>query len=217
MSYVNRLFKLDRVFPHLRKDRFAITQTIVLLAGERPLKKILVLYATREGQTHKIADRIAQHLSLDNSQVQLLNAREVELTAQLDLESFDLLIFGASMHAGGLEPEIIKFVNQHRQIIAQQQRSFFLVLLSAATKDDQLRSTWLADALKKMKQQIQVEFQDIELIAGALQYSKYPLPLKWVMKRIAQQAGEGTDFSQDYEYTDWEQVKAYADRLGAIA
>jgi menaquinone-dependent protoporphyrinogen oxidase len=44
-------------------------------------------------------------------------------------------------------------------------------------------------------------------------YSKYSWPLKWLMKRIAKQAGEDTDTARDYEYTDWQQVAAYAMRL----
>ena len=45
------------------------------------------------------------------------------------------------------------------------------------------------------------EFYATEMIAGALAYSKYPKPLKWVMQQIAKKAGEDTDTSQDYEYT----------------
>ena len=67
-----------------------------------------------------------------------------------------------------------------------------------------------------MNEQIQIKFQGVEMIAGALMYSKYPLPLKWLMKRIAQKAGEGTDISKDYEYTDWKQVKQYSEKIMKI-
>jgi menaquinone-dependent protoporphyrinogen oxidase len=64
-----------------------------------------------------------------------------------------------------------------------------------------------------MNDQLEVTFDDVEMIAGALRYSKYPLPLRWLMRRIAKQAGGDTDTSRDYEYTDWEQVDGYARRL----
>jgi menaquinone-dependent protoporphyrinogen oxidase len=51
------------------------------------------------------------------------------------------------------------------------------------------------------------------MIAGALRYSRYPLPLRWFMRRIAKQAGGDTDTSRDYEYTDWGRVDDYARRL----
>ncbi len=60
---------------------------------------------------------------------------------------------------------------------------------------------------------MEVSFDRVEMIAGALMYSKYPGPLKWVMRRIARQAGEDTDMSHDCEYTNWQQVADYARRL----
>lgn len=176
------------------------------------MRRILVLYATREGQTDKVAHRITHHLEEGGAQVQLFNAAD-ETTSDLNLSKFDLMVFGASMHAGGLEKEIVQFINQQAELISTKPRSFFLVLLSAATKDDALREQWLADARAKMDEQLSVAFADTEMIAGALTYSKYPLPLKWIMRRIAKKAGEGTDIHRDYEYTDWDQVKAYAKRL----
>ena len=117
------------------------------------------------------------------------------------------------MHAGGLESEMISFINANAARIGTMSRSFFLVLLSAAAKDTQLRSEWLTDARIKMNRQLSVEFDEVEMIAGALAYSRYPLPLKWLMRRIARKAGEDTDTSRDYEYTDWAQVDRYARKL----
>ena len=177
------------------------------------MKNVLILYATRYGQTEKIADAIARHLQNLNVSVQLVNARDLSTAGELDVDAFDLLVFGASMHAGGLEPEVVGFVNRHVDQIERKPRSFFLVLLSAAVKDPALRADWLEDARNKMSEQLQVEFEDIEMIAGALAYTKYVLPIKWVMKRIAIKAGEDTDTRRDYEYTEWEQVERYAERL----
>lgn len=176
------------------------------------MTRVLVLYATREGQTEKVAVQIAKHLRESGADAQLVNARDA-VVDKIDIGSFDLLVFGASMHAGGLERELIEFINENRERIRQKGRSFFLVLLSAATKDPTLRATWLSDARAKMDEQLRVEFEDIEMIAGALTYSKYSLPLKWMMKHIAKKAGEETDTSKDYEYTDWEQVARYAQKL----
>lgn len=177
------------------------------------MKKIFLLYATREGQTEKIATRIAAQLRLAGASVELCNAADTARADAIDPADFDLLVFGASMHAGGLEQELVRYVNRHKRQIEQHARSFFLVLLSAATEDPALRRQWLNDASAKMQQQLQVRFEDTQMIAGALTYSKYSLPLKWLMQRIAKQAGGGTDTSRDYEYTDWQQVEAYAKRL----
>ena len=147
------------------------------------MKRVLIIFATREGQTAKVAKRIFEYLSKADVVVQLLNAKDA--TRDIDLESFDLLVCGASMHAGGLESEMVDFINRNADQISMNNRSFFLVLLSAATKKPQLRQKWLSDARKKMQQQLTVGFDDCEMVAGALIYSKYSLPIRWVMKRIA--------------------------------
>ena len=91
------------------------------------------------------------------------------------------------------------------------------MLLSAATKDPALRERWLADARNKLASQVPLAFGEIEMIAGTLAYSKYSWPMKLIMRRIARQAGQETDMRRDYEYTDWAQVDAYADRLAGAA
>ena len=44
-------------------------------------------------------------------------------------------------------------------------------------------------------------------VPGALLYTRYNPVNRWMMKRI--------DTSQDYEYTDWNEVRAFADEFGA--
>jgi len=66
------------------------------------------------------------------------HAREKLAAYITDFGAFDLLVFGASMHAGGLEQELVEFINRHKQKIESKPRPFFLVLLSAATRDPEL-------------------------------------------------------------------------------
>lgn len=181
------------------------------------MKKILILYGTREGQTEKVATQISVNLQKAGGTVQLINAKDIAATNNLDLSSFDVLVFGASMHVGGLESEMVSFINNHKEQIEAKARSFFLVLLSAATKDSKLRAESLESAQKKVDEQINVEFQSTEMIAGALKYSKYPLPMKWIMKLIAKKSGGDTDMSKDYEYTDWKQVEQYSKKIGGLS
>lgn len=180
------------------------------------MKHVLIVYASREGQTRAIANRISEHLREAGLVVTRVDAADRAATESIDLERHDLLVFGASLHAGGLEREIRAFVQAHAQQIEKRPRSFFLVSLSAATKDPRVRAEFLADARRKLNRQIPVVFEDTEMIAGALRYSKYPLPLKWLMRRIAAEAGEETETSRDYEFTDWEQVERYAERLATL-
>jgi menaquinone-dependent protoporphyrinogen oxidase len=51
-------------------------------------------------------------------------------------------------------------------------------------------------------------------VAGALMYTRYNWIKRFVMKRIAQKAGGDTDTSRDYEYTDWNDLRAFAGQFG---
>ena len=179
------------------------------------MSRVLIVFATREGQTAKIARRIAERMGASGHAVELIDAADLAVTAAADLKSFQLLVFGASMHAGGVEKELVAFIQAHRSAIASRPRAFFLVLLSAATKDPALRERWLADARDKVARQVPLPFDEIEMIAGTLAYSQYSWPMKLIMRRIARQAGQETDMRKDYEYTDWAQVDRYSDRLAA--
>ncbi len=176
------------------------------------MQKYLILYATREGQTEKISRRIAEHLLSKGKQVLLHNSK---ISFKENLEAFDFILCGGSMHAGGVESELVKFVNANKEKIEAKPNAFFLVSLSAATKDPKLKEQWLADAKTKLQEQIKVRFSNIEMIAGALSYSKYSWPIKWIMQRIAKKAGENTDTTHDYEYTDWRQVESFAKNLNS--
>jgi len=129
------------------------------------------------------------------------------------LQDFDLLVFGASIHVGKIEKTLVDYINRHANVIAEKQRSLFIVLMAAATKDQARREKSLAEVQANVSARLEVDFDDMEMIAGALKYTQYNFFIKWVMKGIARKEGGSTDTSRDHEYTDWEQVTAYARRL----
>jgi menaquinone-dependent protoporphyrinogen oxidase len=51
---------------------------------------------------------------------------------------------------------------------------------------------------------------ETKMVAGALPYSRYNWLKRWMMKRIVRKAGGDTDTARDYEYTDWDDVRAFA-------
>jgi menaquinone-dependent protoporphyrinogen oxidase len=51
------------------------------------------------------------------------------------------------------------------------------------------------------------------IFAGALPYSKYGWFLKRIMRRIAHKAGRETDINQDYEFTNWDEVRNFTEKF----
>jgi len=56
----------------------------------------------------------------------------------------------------------------------------------------------------------------VQKVAGAVLYTKYNPIKRWIMKRIVGKAGGATDTSRDYEYTDWVELRAFAERFNRM-
>jgi menaquinone-dependent protoporphyrinogen oxidase len=174
--------------------------------------RILVVYATREGQTAKIAGFLARELRAGGAIVELLNAADKQAGA-MDMMAYDKVVLGASMHAGRIEKELVGFISANLAALQSRTCHFFLVLMAAATEDQAVRTRGLLDAEQMVRRQLPMDVGPMEMIAGALSYTKYNWFIKWTMKRISAKYGGATDTSRDHEYTDWDRVRRYAQQL----
>ena len=71
-----------------------------------------IFYATREGQAHRVADRIAADLRARHVDADVHDVRT--LTTPLDWPAYATAFVVASVHAGHHEPEMIAFVKRFR-------------------------------------------------------------------------------------------------------
>src|SRR5690349_827768 len=94
------------------------------------MKPIGVFYATREGHTHKIAEHVAAELRQRGFHVEVENLAEQPETIRLD--DYAAGILAASVHTGAHEPEMIRFVKQHRAELEAMPTAFLSVTLSEA-------------------------------------------------------------------------------------
>ncbi len=72
---------------------------------------VLVVYATHDGQTRKIAERIATVLRVRRHVVELLDAAPAPRT--LDLARFQAVFIGSPIHAKGYLAPVVRFVREH--------------------------------------------------------------------------------------------------------
>jgi menaquinone-dependent protoporphyrinogen oxidase len=177
--------------------------------------RIVVAYATREGQTRRIAEHVATALGSRGVKVDLHDMRTPALA--IEWSQYDWACVAASVHAGHHEPEVIAFVKTHRQELQRLRAAFLSVTLSEAGAEDtsaprQRREQAAADA----QRMIDVFVQETGwhparslAVAGALAYSHYNFIVRFVMTRIARKAGAPTDTSRDYEFTDWSRLDRF--------
>jgi menaquinone-dependent protoporphyrinogen oxidase len=178
------------------------------------------VYATREGQTRKIAEHLARVFRIRGvDKVQAWNVRENANRIRLD--EFSAVILAASVHGGTHEPEMLGFVKQHRDELDKMPTAFLSVSLSEAGVEradapPEQHAQFVADVEKMLERffdQTGWRPTHAKPIAGALVYSKYNFLIRFVMKRIARRSGGDTDTSRDYEYTDWLALDRFAAEL----
>jgi len=183
------------------------------------VKPLLVVYATREGQTRRIAEHLGATIRARGHAAEVVDA--AHLPAAFSLDAYSAAIIGASVHQGRHEREMVKFVKLHRSELEQIPAVFLSVSLSEAGVEDpaaspERRAQASAD-VERMIQDFLTETgwhpAKIKAVAGALLYTKYNFLLRFVMKRIARASGGSTDTSRDHEYTDWEALDRLVDEL----
>lgn len=171
------------------------------------MPRVLILYATTEGQTAKIVQHIAQRLRTLGNTVETHRADTVP--SSLDPAAYDGIIVGAPIHYGHHPGYLRALVRRHRADLTARPSAFFSVSLSASGSGT--RSKTAQRYLETFLRQANWHPPQTATFAGALQYSKYGIFKKQVMRLIARMVGNDTDTTRDYDYTDWDAVAHFAD------
>jgi len=182
------------------------------------MKTIGILYATREGQTKRIAEYIAAGLVARGFKTEVRNLAD---GLDIDLQRYMAVVLAASIHAGRHEAEMVKFVKNHVGELGSLPTAFVSVMLSQAGVErpkatDTDRARFTADVqgvLDAFFKKTGWRPNRVMPVAGALLYTKYNFFVRFVMKQIARKAGAETDTSRDYEYTDWTALDRFVDVL----
>lgn len=95
--------------------------------------KLLVLYATTEGHTRKIARFVEEEAQKLGWEVEVKDI----VDGTVGLESFDAVLIGASVHVGKYQTAIADFVIRHAEELNGRLSGFLSVSLTAAGTDEE--------------------------------------------------------------------------------
>lgn len=173
------------------------------------MKPILIIYATRQGQTRRIADHMGATIAAQQHLFSVIDAAHIP--RELSLSKYSTVIVAASLHMGRFEPEVKSFVVRHVTELNQMPTLFLSVSLAAANAARETNSPEARAAAKAHVEQTLARFLSstgwhptrTDTAAGALAYSRYDFITRWIMKGIARKTGLPIDTAQDYEFTDW--------------
>ncbi len=168
-----------------------------------------MLYASIDGQTARIAERIAVLLRARGLAVTLLSANAPGAPAQIGCH--DGIIIGACIRYGRHPAWLAKLVRERRAQIADRPNAFFSVCLSAGGPG--ARPATARGYLDDFGHRTGWSSEQSASFAGALLYRRYRPLVRFLIRFIMKVTGGETDASRDYEYTDWAAVERYAEEF----
>lgn len=173
----------------------------------------LIVYATTDGQTRKISERIRENLVRDGLDCTLVG---IEDAAGIEPAEFDGFIAGASVRYGRHDPEMARFLDANRDSIVRIPNAFFSVNLIA--RKPEKRNLAGNKYLRKFLDRLSFSPMHVEIVAGKLDYPSYRYIDRVMIQMIMKMTGGPTDGKSVIEYTDWDQVDRFAARMSeAIA
>lgn len=178
------------------------------------MRTVAIIYASRRGQTRRIADAIRRQAVGAGCRVVML---AVTKRCTTPLPRVDHLIVGGAIQVGRIPRALRLWLRSHRDMLAAAETtSFFAVALNPADPRPEARRGD-RELLDRLVSDAGWTPDHVAVLAGALHYTKYNVLLRWWMRRIAARAGGPTDTTRDHELTDWGAVAAFTEAALTLA
>jgi menaquinone-dependent protoporphyrinogen oxidase len=166
--------------------------------------RVLIVYASSEGQTRKIAEYVAVQFQKGGC------ATDVHDSASslrgIDVDAFDAILLAGSVHNHAHQASIVGFATAFAPVLNAIPSAFLSVSLSAAMKGGERDAKGYVDAFVR---ETGWHPTDVLMVAGALRYSEYDYFRQQVVKTIVHEKGNQFDAEADHEFTDWREIDRF--------
>lgn len=172
------------------------------------MARILFIYSTVDGHTLEICERLRQIAEQAGHEAVL-----TELSAQSvpELNDYDRVVIGASIRYGKHRPEVARFINNNVSALEAMPSAFFSV--NAVARKPEKRAPDTNPYVKKFLRQITWQPRLVEIFGGKIEYPKYGFWDKTMIRFIMWMTNGPTDPESIVDFTDWDQVDAFGDRI----
>lgn len=164
--------------------------------------KVLVFYATIEGQTGKIARFVAGELEQAGHEVTLVDA--ADKTAEVTPEEYDKVILAGSVHERRHPRLFEMFLAAERNELDPDRTLLISVSLMAAFESSREKAQ---DFVDEMEMRTGFKPKAVALVAGAVRPSSYDYFATQVVRHVVMRGKGYRPEDGDKEFTDWAVLK----------
>jgi menaquinone-dependent protoporphyrinogen oxidase len=170
--------------------------------------RVLIVYASKYGQTQRIAEHIADVMRSAGEEAFVREASD--LPRDIVPHAADLVIAAGSVYFGKHAKALERFVIKQRASLAKT-RTVFISVSGAARSVDSMSVA--EENAKKFLAKTGWTPDRIALFAGGEPYTRYGFFTRFIMKKINRERGVTVDTKKDYDFTDWNAVTRFAREL----
>lgn len=164
----------------------------------------LIIYSSTDGQTIKICERIMSIIG-DCKIVSIDEAKNENLS------KYEKVIVGASIRYGKHKPELYEYISENCDHLIDINASFFSVNVVARKPE---KNTPLTNPyVQKFLSISQWHPSLIGVFAGKIDYPRYGLLDKFMIRLIMLITKGPTDTKNVYEFTNWDDVDSFAKKI----
>ncbi len=172
------------------------------------MTRVLIAYASREGQTEKIAKYIGERLAKRGLEPHIVNLKLGQ--SEAEVPTCGAAVIAGSVHRGRHDQELTGFIMRHAPTLRGGPSAFVCVSLSAASHDPNDRA-----AIDELAQGFLYEVgwspDEIKHVAGAVRDKQLNMLERYTVHAVMYQKDIPSDPSGDTELTNWQEVDDFSD------
>lgn len=175
------------------------------------MKPILILYASTDGHTLEIAQRIQAELESHGNQT---ICYKVDDYLQDSLKHYDTFVIGASIRYGKHSKSMHQFVKKNASYLNKQKTFFFSV--NAVARKPHKRHLDTNPYVAKFLNQCMLEPTGLAIFGGKIDYKKYGFFDKLMIRIIMRLTHGPTDLNACVDFTNWNDVSIFTSKINQL-
>lgn len=180
-------------------------------AGIPNMAQVLIVYSTIDGHTVEICERIRERLT--NVGCDVL-AVDLDADTTTDPGAFDAVIIGASIRYGKHRPNVSTFIEENIDTLRGRPSAFFSV--NAVARKPEKREPHTNPYVRKFLASISWQPALVGIFGGKIDYPRYGFFDRTMIRFIMWMTKGPTNPTGTFEFTNWEDVKAFSDSFAQL-